>query len=155
MKIRNSFETFKKLYEYYKKYDEKIIEVKRSDKNPLGDLYIPIDKELEDEYNPAQYHDACEKHSHYGPEGKLHDINYPNFTEKHRKKKVDKHAKLLLGDLEHSYLWNEPKIRYIGGKAPRHKKWDNIQEFLDMLESVSGIILPEFKKRKKQRKKTC
>jgi len=45
------------------------------------------------------------------------------------------HVKLLLGDVERSYLWNKPDVRAIGWHNIRAKRY-TLKEFLNILKSV-------------------
>jgi hypothetical protein len=144
MRIKKTFQSFQELHEHYQNTNHKLIEVKSTENNPLGDLYIPINKDSSACHDPDNYTNSRSDHSHYGETGKLHDINYPKYLQKHKKTRTDKQATLLIGDPEFSFLWNKPIIMHKGGKAPRHKKYSNIQSFFDMLIPVSDVVLPEF-----------
>jgi hypothetical protein len=173
MKVQKTCNSFRELYEYYKENDDTLIEAKRADKNPCGDLYIPKKDNDGDEWDLYFYEKLHSDHSHNKKNRDWRDINYPfwlyaknkyeeeekwpqKFYSKWKKgKKVEKlkHANLLVANQNHSYLWFKPMLRYKGGEAPRHQKYDNINELINILEPVSEIQLPKFNK--KNKRNTC
>lgn len=141
IKVREPFESFKDIFDYYLHMDKRIIEAKRTDKNPIGDLYYPK-RNLKNKHDVDSYLESHEYHSHKDSKNRLKDINYPEYTRCYKKRIIDKHPSLLLGDVKNSYLWSKPEIIYKGGKAPRHKPWNNIESFLKMLEPAPKRDLP-------------
>lgn len=152
MKIDTTFSSFKQLYDEYQRRDRNLIKVKRADKNPFGDLYYPKKEVIGNEYDITYYEGLHRDHSHKKIKRRLKDINYPEFTKKYLKNVTDQHASLLLGDVEHSFLWKTPMIRYKRRHAPRHHKWKDIASFLDNLEPV---YCPKLSTNRKKEKSSC
>lgn len=130
IKVQKTFSSYKSLFDYYTQIDPQIIEAKSAEVNRLGDLYIP-NEHITDLYDLDNYRYHPE-HSHRDEKNRLKDINYPKYTQHYMKSGTSKHATLLLGDPNHSYLWSKPLMKFRKDNAPRSGKYDSLTEFLQL-----------------------
>jgi len=141
MKVDRAFCSFKQLWNYYNEDNPSLIDAKQTTTNVLGDLYIPRNDDIDDEWKVENYINSTRKHLHFKYFNKLKDINYPEWRKQRAKKKGKKlyrvnHAKLLLGNVDRSYVWRFPKIRALGWHKTRAASY-TIEEFLKILEPVN------------------
>jgi len=115
MKVREAFSSHSRIWNFL---DCEARTAKNARGNPLGDVYEPR-KKIEDEFDYLNYHTPVENHVHATENLWHEDINYTNW--------YGKRPALLVGDLEHSFLWFLPIIR-LEGKHPRTKIWQ-MKEF--------------------------
>jgi len=142
MKVDKAFCSFKHLWDYYTVVNPSLIEAKQTTTNVLGDLYIPINDDIDDVWNVSNYMGSIKGHPHFNKKNKLKDINYPEWrkhkAQKKRKKlRRVKNANLLLGDIDRSYLWKNPNIRAVGWHNIRAKRY-TMKDFIKILKSVDS-----------------
>jgi hypothetical protein len=104
MKVEKAFKSHKELYEYLDlgKKNSDALQIKNAVKNPLGDIFQPADI-CADSLDPKMYKTPHKKHSHgYDGDTQWHDdIAYNS-----------KPAPLLLGDIDNTFVWPQPMIRF-------------------------------------------
>lgn len=120
-RIKRTFNSQYELWKYFKKNDSNTIQVKSSVNNPLGDIYIPKNKSIHDEYNPNEYNNPIKGHSHQ------------NTWSDDIKVRYKKPSKLLVFDPELSFVWNNPIVKLKPHKLTQGQRRKNtISEFLKM-----------------------
>jgi len=90
--------------------------------NSCGDIYEPK-RTNKDEFRASEYYPPTENHVHAENNDWSNDIEYSN---------KGKRPALLVGNPDFCFLWSQPKI-YFENKLPRSKKWEDIQEFIQLL----------------------
>ena len=120
MKVEDAFESHKDLWDWL---DPIAKREKSACESIFGDVYKPKFS-LKEKFAPKDYYEPISKHVHEGFWYK--DIRYPINSKSNR-------AALLVGSLSFSYLWDKPII-YINNNKFRTKKWDNIKDWLNILE---------------------
>lgn len=120
-RIKKTFNSQYELWKYFKKHDSNTLQVKSSVNNPLGDIFIPKNKTIRDEFNPNEYKNPIEGHSHQN--------NWSDDI----KVRYKKPSKLLVFDPELSFVWNNPVIKLKPHKLTQGQRRKNtINEFLKM-----------------------
>ncbi len=120
-------QTYESHYDLWHSLPEKVRKEKTADKNPLGDVYRPLDRETQKSpFDPAMYLKPCRNHSHKRSWRK--DIEYIA--------RGDIHPLLLVGDLKYSFVWDQYIItldRSIG----RGQRRSHLKEFLGRLQEIA------------------
>ena len=121
MKVSKAYESF---YDIWENLDSSIRSAKNARFHRLGDLYEPKFEDLEFKWDPSNYHTPVKGHVHLKKNTWCKDINYFHKTWNRR-------ACQLIGDLDNSYLWNEPLIqRCHPFSSPRAgKRYEDLKEF--------------------------
>ena len=89
----------------------------------FGDIFQPIEGK-EDPFDPRSYHSPIESHCHFDPAKWHKDICYQGFSRRR--------AALLVGDAEHSLVWNHLRIYSHHQIGKGHKK-NALTDFLAQL----------------------
>jgi hypothetical protein len=123
MKVDQAFESHRDLWYAL---PEEVREAKSATHHRHGDIYQPK-REVGDPFDPGYYVAPCSDHVH-APGSAWHgDIDYVGCS--------DRKAALLLGNPDHSFLWDRP---IIFTPLPLHrgqKKWpDGLDDFLTQLK---------------------
>ncbi len=113
-KIQKSYESHsdiwhcKELWKNYSRIEKCVSE------NPLGDIFEPEnDKKLEnkDRYEPTNYSNPCESHSH-GKGSQWHD-DIKEYKYKYKENEKKKHHNLLAAaEPKQTFIWTKPAIHY-------------------------------------------
>lgn len=129
MKFSEAYESFTDIWE---NLDSSIRSAKNACFHRLGDLYEPKFEGLELKWDPRYYHPPVKGHVHLKKNTWYKDINYFHKTWNRR-------SCQLIGDLDNSYLWNEPLIRRCHPfSSPRAgKRYKDLKDFTkDLCTSV-------------------
>jgi len=132
MKVSKAFDSFKDIWD---DTDPSVRSVKNARHKPLGDLYKPKSKDIDDKWNPLSYHPPVEGHSHLKDGRWKKDINYYHKAWKRR-------ACQLVGDPDNSYLWSTPSIRRCQSfTSPRSAKKDpDLKDLLNNLCEIDVVL---------------
>ncbi len=130
MKVEDAYES---CFDVWNKIGKQVRDLKRADKNPLGDLYAPKNKKLKNEerFCPSNYHEPINNHKHAVDRWK-EDIN------REYGKRIKRRPVYLVGDTENSFVWLDPdkSFRLLEEKAkwPHHKKIaiGDLKTYLDL-----------------------
>jgi putative DNA base modification enzyme with NMAD domain len=127
MRVQQAFSSHRDLWEWLAEHAPAAARMKRTDKNPLGDVYVPI-QAVGDPYLPGAYLPPCPDHRHQ-PTAWRQDIDYVGYG--HR-------PALLVGDPHESFLWSEPLIPlpFSVGRGCR------IQTLDELLPTLRGVVVP-------------
>ena len=123
MKVSQAFESHRDLFEYLAKGNRKALQIKNATKNPFGDVYQPRGT-CADALNPSMYDLPCANHSHGS---KVNDQWVDDIVYK------GKRAPLLLGDIENTFVWPQPVIRFTQHRGVGNLKltlWEDLFNFL-------------------------
>jgi hypothetical protein len=121
-------QTYKSHCALWHSLPEEIREAKASDMNPLGDVYRPLGREIQESpFDPAMYRKPCRNHSH--ERGWSKDIKY--------KAKKGIHPLLLVGDVKYSFVWNQCMIT-LGHSIGRGQRRLNLCEFITCLRDADS-----------------
>lgn len=112
MKIAKAFPSHRILWNYLNS-NAQAASVKDATQNPCGDIYRPKPT-ITREFEPSDYSPPHKNHYHSGKEQWHKDIRYSPYG---------KPPALLLGDVDHSYLWFMPSIRFKGRHSRASTKW--------------------------------
>jgi hypothetical protein len=129
MKVEYPIASFKKLYEFY---DEETRNAKSMSRNPRGDLYIPLDGQM-DEWSVESYEVPFRLHSHRKKKSRKKDIS---------NKYHGRHPTLLVGYQEYSFIWTKPYIKVktpLGTASRAGRIYQTLTEFLDDLATVNTV----------------
>lgn len=125
MKIDQAFESHKELHEYLKKYNGKSLKIKSAVRNPLGDVFEPVDI-CTNYIDPKMYKTPHKKHSHgYDGNTQWHDdIVYKNRS-----------SPLLLGDIKNTFVWPKPMIKFKPNRGSGNMKLTLGEDLFNLLET--------------------
>jgi hypothetical protein len=114
MKVKKAYDSHCDIYRAARKEPHVIPlrarEKKRTDKNPLGDIYVPrANRQLKGEarFNPENYLKPINTKHYAHPH--LKDDEWRSDIE--RKPRWNRHPSLLIGDPHFSFLWSTPTLR--------------------------------------------
>lgn len=130
------FGAFESHYELWQHLSAEMRRAKSMALSSYGDLCQPRavlpPGRTEAFFDPANYVEPCSAHTHHmpdAPDAWKKDVNYSRYG---------RHASLLLGDPESSYLWSRPVLRWPNTAPPCTqgcRKFQSVAELLDTLES--------------------
>lgn len=129
MKIGEVYESHADLWRaFLQQGRQKILDVKNSSSNPLGDVYQPKDIEkcfLGIQYKQESYENTIAGHEHDGDWRK--DINYEGYGKQQ--------AAMLVGEAVNSFVWTKEMV-FSKLPLPRStKKYGNPEDFLNSLKT--------------------
>jgi hypothetical protein len=128
MKVGIAFESYCDLW-FSDKLSDTVKQVKLAHKNKFGDVFQPqsglTDKDV---FNPQNYFPPVSDHVHTPKDGWHKDINYLKGVRGRK-------PALLIGDKQHSFLWNKPKL-FNSHQIHRGQKKDNLQYLLTSLSEI-------------------
>jgi len=109
MKICEAFDSHFQLYNHLLEHNSSSLKIKNAVTNPYGDIYEPLELCAGDDRNPRMYQfpHHCHSHGHeVGEEWEADIISTP----------------LLLGDVDQTYVWNRPTIKFKENRGAGNKK---------------------------------
>lgn len=134
-RIKKTFDNQFEYYTFLKDNFPKACNIKNSKTNEFGDLFFPKRgfkfKNKIDYNNPQIYLTPHPKHGHINTWNK--DIE--RVKVKHWGIESFKNHKLLIGDIENSFVWNLPMI-YFNNKLTRGQKKATLKDFIKELKST-------------------
>lgn len=120
-RINETFNSHYELWEYFKKHAPNTLKLKSSVQNPLGDIFFPKNKTINDMFDPDEYRKPIQGHSH---QKNWHDDI---------KIRYKKPSKLIVFDPKYSFVWKSPVIKINPNKLTQgQRRKDTITEFLNM-----------------------
>ncbi|HCA42569.1 MAG TPA: hypothetical protein DEP28_04870 [Bacteroidetes bacterium] len=133
IKVGKITETQYEFGQYLKKCYPETFKIKSSVNNPLGDLFEFnknfIDSNDDNKFNdPKNYIEPCSNHSH----ASLSKKGYPLWHKDIMKYKNNTH-KLIIGEIEYSYVWSKQKIKCTKIDNPISMSYRTINEFFEIL----------------------
>ena len=123
MRVQDAFQSHKELWNWL---DPSMRRAKNARYNTCGDVYEPMPS-IKDPFRALEYYPPIKNHVHKKNDNWYKDINYLSSKTKRK-------SALLVGDPTFSFLWSQAKI-YFKDKLPRTKKWDDMQDFTQLLMS--------------------
>ena len=127
MRVENAFGTHKELYEYLESKYSKALKIKNAVNNPLGDIFEPKTN-CTNSLDPMMYKFPHTNHSHgndMGDQWFENDISYNG-----------KSCPLLLGDIDNTFVWQQPTIKIALNRGAGSKKMYIGDDFFSLLASV-------------------
>jgi hypothetical protein len=123
MRVEYAFETHKELYEYLGSKNSKALKLKNAVNNRLGDIFEPKNN-CTNSLDPTMYKFPRINHSHSDKWFKI-DIAYN-----------EKSCPLLLGDIENTFVWQKPSIKFALSRGAGNKKMHIGDDFFSLLASA-------------------
>jgi hypothetical protein len=103
---------------------------KSTKRNVFGDIYQPLPN-IADKWSASNYERSAKGH--------VHDNRCARFKDIEKVYRPGRHPKLLLGDVEQSYLWSSPLIQLKEAaderwKTAHHRFYPCLTDFMSQLQ---------------------
>lgn len=105
MKVEQAFDSHDELYMHLIRIKSPVLRIKSAVKNPLGDIFEPIAVGT-NSLDPRMYKPPHINHSHGLNDGWEDDISYKRSPNERLS------TPLLLGDIDNTFVWPKPMIRF-------------------------------------------
>jgi hypothetical protein len=116
MKVEQEFKSHQELFKYLSEKNSNALKIKNAVTNRLGDIFEPdLESSCTDPFKPDRYKKLHPKHSHVG------DQWHGDITG-NGKDKDNNSARLLLGDVKHTFVWTKPCITFSENRNCGSKK---------------------------------
>lgn len=130
MRVEQAFESHAALYKHLEEKNPAALRIKNAVKNPLGDIFKPI-VNCSNPLSPRMYELPHNNHSHGHDVNEVweDDISYEiSRTERTA-------TPLLLGDINNTFVWPNPMIRFTPNRGVGNKKLTLGEDFFSLLET--------------------